>query len=1727
MRIYIFALLGLLSSQLWALQYECRIKLGGKVTAERPRQFRILPEVPRANFPPLASYNDKSHYHASVVELANESDLPLVGLRQFHELIEVQAKLEAMVASMRLEKDGPQPIYVAILDTEAIEAMMTQDPKRKQNVIFVSLGLLRFLQSDDELAYVLGHEMEHLTSSLDAYLNAKRMGDTLTRLESRMETAVENEMDVKSVIFRVHGSGRNPHAAVEAVARFRLLGDQVSQTHTMTSTRENTVAMAVAAISFELGQKPNSSIRTEIIELAHRLLSSSAYKKHLDAKVSALMQMDFSGIDNYLVPMFTGQPLESVDHVSPSHFVEPLLGKLDGILPFRSTPRNIVAPIEVQIQLKVREHYIQQAEKILAARKNGPPLKEDEISVLNQLLDIRWVFMNKNNTSVMRMGNNHYILEWALQSGRLMKRLKNLKAEPQQTDGVKSQIFGIERELKTLENKIAEIRGIFIEDEEVDGLIRNILDYPDEMSRQYMSLKWEFTTYLRHLGPLFTRAAELRKHIHAEFTQKGALESIRKKPTQTLSYLNSISDLPPAQKIPIFKAALEMAIKALDEGHPGMHLEVRNLITSFGIFSPWFLEDRVGAEAQLIRLIDSIAKYPDPDVNVQWKRSFLLSEFKRWYENHPEVYTENVALALVRLAITALEHLWPKSLQEQEALLREPPSPERDGKLHDLFVWHNWINDEFYSLLFFQLKLDKVCSREKILPLLIKAEALALDAYTQLFARAGAASPRETAEVFLTLSSRDYGQLTGRKLPSRAEIERAASVFDSLPFLRADSQTMVYVDALIGKYRNLPESDLTAIVGRLGFYLGHMRIERLPEGYTAERYYGLKERLALSALKDGKFVAAVQLVMSFAATEDKETGEEHRKITKSLQKKILILRFAEYWKKFATLPTRARVQKILEEFYVESAALVREYDPNLSAYAEIAKEFLSSDSDRLNLATQLIRTRKSIKPWSPLREIVGEATARNSLDLNSDLSHIPINDLIDYFVTSPIYVDDQGYKVGLASPERDNVYRHISQKIMKVPGVGSSAMMDPNLIRTILPAEDRIEFSLWQIEQRHKVEAEAKRVRQVPRFNELGQIRPIVSEINKTLNLQFATSGAVRDIVTNQLEEKLRTNFAESDFLGRGRLTADNWYQNQVLAFADLPSLLSSQSFGSQHDRLEFIEYLLGRRDQFPTYWEEQLKKTIKASNALNGFPISYFQRYIRQSFVDASIHARNFVLQELLNENTGILSEPATKEKLFDLILGKNAGNELYREPALAYLNALQASDRRVIIGHILAAMADGKSGNEIVWTLRAQGPFGAKAAQAINSQGLGTPELNAQLEDFFTDARPPTRAKRLKDAKIVFGERVNMMVIGDLRGSGSMNYVTEMFVPVTGAVNGFDSFAFRMQYDNVEGVIQVQDEKWSTAITSLKGHSNPTLQSLAHVADEVRAGAMETIKVGGVELDQSIERRLHPDVQRAYSRPAANGRSEIIVVGPRDEYQAWIAEQYQTKASAYRLVDGVSINKIANKVKRADISAQIVDVELTQLKAALFDDDGHQGNWIYNERLNHLYRIDYAKFLKSTEGMKHEVDAFFKFFRVMLKPYIDDADIRDLVQSLNYIYTTAIPARDLEAIVREIVREGDFPSMNEAHRRPFYLRQRLQEIRGSRDVVRFRVTARRALHSIGRLNKYRKFMDDQRFFEIILKHFDLSARSYVVPMAIEKLPIPQGVKSFFQRVNSYFEGE
>ncbi|MDB5039216.1 MAG: hypothetical protein JWQ35_2744, partial [Bacteriovoracaceae bacterium] len=706
--------------------------------------------------------------------------------------------------------------------------------------------------------------------------------------------------------------------------------------------------------------------------------------------------------------------------------------------------------------------------------------------------------------------------------------------------------------------------------------------------------------------------------------------------------------------------------------------------------------------------------------------------------------------------------------------------------------------------------------------------------------------------------------------------------------------------------------------------------------------------------------------------------------------------------------------------------------------------------------------------------------------------------LIDYFKAEEI-----NFK---PSRERDKLFELIWKRTESEPELRDQ-LADPKLIQTLYFDENKITLSTFQLEAKFQLSEIAKEVRASTSPPRIRGLREGIKDILNFVNEQFPKQELTKDHVIDTVEYEIQTTPEESDLFYEHRLNYNNWEESPLLTVVELPEQVKKH-ISTNEDRLELVEYLIGTRKEFPRFINNMTSGWEKISR---GKAEEMFAG-AKRSFEGAHIHVRTYALLPFLDHHTGILGNPTTREKIFQLVLGENVHNVVFRKIFEAYLESTPLSDQRVILSHILSSFTQSKNrgkGASLKEVLEAMGPFGIKAGQFIRANGLGSPELMAELDEFFDSALPPNRRKLIEDGRKFFENRMQNIRIGDRKGSGSINYVAEFQVyPESASTKEqMRSAAMRVQRDYIEGQIANENRIWERAIEKLRKESDPELKRAANLMDEARLAAFETLKSDGVELDQSVERRAFPAAKRAYTAPVdpKTGYS-IRPVQPLDEFQAWIPDQYQKVVSIFELIDGVSISEIKDPKLRGDLATQIVEQELTAQDHGELDPDGHRGNWPVDQKHKQIIRLDYAQM---TSLPKDDVLAEKQVLTIMVYPELSNASRKKLAERFNQTFVVsgisqALTKTEISEAIDYAVQKTSFPSSSDPIKRIFHLREKAEAFlikKFNRNDIRVRLhpSFRTLLGSNSRLKSFDEYMPAGKLKEQTAAHLVISKVEFV----------------------------
>lgn len=246
----------------------------------------------------------------TVQEYMNKSGKKIIHPENHPAYKKAYEDLQSLVMKLVQAQDGDEPIHLIIQNDMTVNAHFIRS-ENGERIVIVNLGLLHFVESDDELAFVLGHELEHGVSEMEKHLENFDQKKPREYVESiLLHRVIENEVDVKSILNRTSVLGYNPQAAIHFMKRMmQEFGDGVSKTHTKWSSRMHSIELAIAGTERFTGKEyQTQSVSTKIVgELKKEWLATEAFKEERRQLMQASLNCHDIGIDKFIEKLFSNQ----------------------------------------------------------------------------------------------------------------------------------------------------------------------------------------------------------------------------------------------------------------------------------------------------------------------------------------------------------------------------------------------------------------------------------------------------------------------------------------------------------------------------------------------------------------------------------------------------------------------------------------------------------------------------------------------------------------------------------------------------------------------------------------------------------------------------------------------------------------------------------------------------------------------------------------------------------------------------------------------------------------------------------------------------------------------------------------------------------------------------------------------------------------------------------------------------------------------------------------------------------------------------------------------------------------------------------------------------------------------------------------------------------------------------------------------------------------------------
>ena len=601
-------------------------------------------------------------------------------------------------------------------------------------------------------------------------------------------------------------------------------------------------------------------------------------------------------------------------------------------------------------------------------------------------------------------------------------------------------------------------------------------------------------------------------------------------------------------------------------------------------------------------------------------------------------------------------------------------------------------------------------------------------------------------------------------------------------------------------------------------------------------------------------------------------------------------------------------------------------------------------------------------------------------------------------------------------------------------------------------------------------------------------VRPAVVAALELVEKQFPGHSPAHERMLSWLESRLMTTRAETKLVSAVRLNSDNWKDVRGIEALDQPQIMNRR-LKTQTERELMLEYLTEDGREPPAI--PSLDNTFGREWTLN--ELTKAKRF----FTDFNLPLRVYILQPMLDENKGLLSDPIRERRLIDRVLGERLDEPVVRAALEAYLRNLPIGEKKAVLGYLLASRLGRKQGGaSLKAVLEAMGPLGVKAGQFLRTSGVLPAAERAQLDDFLDKALPPTRAEVFELLTAGFGPDLQGIVwVGRVLGSGSLNVLVEvgMLDPETGKVR---RVAVRLLREAAKGQAANENLVWEKAAKELMASEDSAIRRAGRLADEARAQAWFTLGPDGAEMDLSIERGAEAEAREAYESAESDGLSVSVSIPLHGLQKRWVLPDEEGRprsktVSVYEIVDHVPHAELTPE-ERASAARRIIRAELdAMLKKGVFDADGHRGNWLFDRALRRLVRVDYAQIRRIGPARRK---ALAETLAALIRPSADRAMRRALTRRLPELFELdgGVPLPSTAAAdLAEVLADPALPDFRAPQERLLFLQERLESKWRETNpdaAVRLAPELRSAVASLAKLSLYRETVGDRAYFEALL---------------------------------------
>ena len=454
------------------------------------------------------------------------SQLNQVDFEKYPELGEVYQKVIALTEKLLIEEDGIRPIRIVLVDDMAPNAFYMNTVKGDR-VIAINLGLLKILENDDELAFIIGHELEHGRSSLNRKVslelaNSHYLGQhTNMMMLHLLNRAAENEVDMKSVFRRVHENGMNPYASIDFLEKLKeRVGDLPSDTHTTLSSRINTIEQELTGMTRILGERINKNNTNQVISPSVKMFIDS--DKFIQQRKSNVESIMASYKERIIKLVDSIKSLENTPSIEFEEAKQKIRGEMRAVMgTYFSDKKKIVTELHgivpdtefLDYQLRHEAAFAQSlAESIIDKLGNNIALRTiDQFEIINTLLqNMRFTnpLMTSSRSTPFSLIDDKINLETSYRGSYGQERTSRRVTIEREVKKLRSERELLESGLDNLESA-----------EETSSRAISFLpkNRTEVVPPEFRAAQREFERHIRHVGSWIKTLDELASKISTSY----------------------------------------------------------------------------------------------------------------------------------------------------------------------------------------------------------------------------------------------------------------------------------------------------------------------------------------------------------------------------------------------------------------------------------------------------------------------------------------------------------------------------------------------------------------------------------------------------------------------------------------------------------------------------------------------------------------------------------------------------------------------------------------------------------------------------------------------------------------------------------------------------------------------------------------------------------------------------------------------------------------------------------------------------------------------------------------------------------------------------------------------------------------------------------------------------------------------------------------------------------